>query len=349
MSLPPGWQADIIKSLGGTHTAAGEHLLGAWQQWEGGGTANDASFNPLNTTRGDYRKINSVGVSAFPDWQTGVAETVGTLKNYPALTEALRSGKVDFTNPALQADFNYWLTGKRTPGMTPYVAKIARSYGHDVPVSETRALTSSVPPPPPVVAAPRSAPRADKRITFMDIALGKKSIMDMFFQRHDPAPAPAPTQAKAPPPSSAGAGRPEWTLMPSDKNGWMNMNYSKWVGVPEKRTGPSKPSGAEILNFVGHVGEVAQTKLTPWGNESHSLTTVNGNRSAHADGRAADIPASGDELIRLGHAALIAAGMNPAEARKLKGGLFNVGHYQVIFNTNEGGNHHDHVHVGLRG
>jgi hypothetical protein len=51
----------------------------------------------------------------------------------------------------------------------------------------------------------------------------------------------------------------------------------------------------------------------------------------------------------MGHAALIAAGMPAAQARRIKGGLFNVGGYQVIFNTTEGGNHYNHLHVGLRG
>lgn len=125
-------------------------------------------------------------------------------------------------------------------------------------------------------------------------------------------------------------------------------DWRKWVGVPEKRTGPSASHRPEILQFVGKVGGIAKTRLTPWGNESHSLTTVHGNRSAHADGHAADIPATGAELVRLGQAALIAAGMPPEQARKQKGGLFNVGGHQIIFATNEGGNHHDHVHVGIR-
>jgi hypothetical protein len=347
MSLPPGWQADIIKGLGGEHTAGAEHLLGAWQQWEGGGTANSASFNPLNTTIGKYPKINSVGVSAFPDWQTGVAETVSTLKDYPALSAALRTGQIDFDDPALQADFNYWLTGKRTPGMTPYVAKIARSFGHDVPLSETKARTSSLPPPPPVQAQAATAAPAQKQISLMDIALGKKSIMEMFLQKRPPVPPPASPASPASPDTSAQAAG-AWTAMPRDSK-WTNLDTAKWVGKIEHRTGPSKPHGAEILAFVGQVGARAGKVLTPWGNESHSLTTVNGNRSAHADGNAADIPASGDELIRLGRAALIAAGMPWQEASKQTGGLFNVGSKQIIFNTDEGGNHHDHLHVGLRG
>lgn len=125
--------------------------------------------------------------------------------------------------------------------------------------------------------------------------------------------------------------------------------WGRFVGTPETRQGPSAAHTPEMLKFVGQIGMVANKKLTPWGNESHSLTTVNGNRSAHADGNGADIPAKGAELIRLGRAALVAAGATPAWANKQTGGLFNIGTKQIIFNTNIGGDHTDHVHAGLRG
>jgi hypothetical protein len=80
--------------------------------------------------------------------------------------------------------------------------------------------------------------------------------------------------------------------------------------------------------------------------------TVDGNVSDHWAGNAADIPASGPSLTRLGRQALIAYGMSPAKARTIRGGLFNLqygGHrVQVIFNTNEGGDHFNHLHVGVR-
>jgi hypothetical protein len=64
--------------------------------------------------------------------------------------------------------------------------------------------------------------------------------------------------------------------------------------------------------------------------------------SDHWGGNAADIPASGRNLIRIGRAALIAAGMSPAQARKAKGGIYNVRGGQIIFNTTD---HYDHLHV----
>jgi hypothetical protein len=74
--------------------------------------------------------------------------------------------------------------------------------------------------------------------------------------------------------------------------------------------------------------------------------TVNGRQSQHWTGHAVDIAASGKALTRMGQAALIAAGADPKWARKQKGGLYNIGGRQIIFNTNEGGDHWNHLHLG---
>ncbi len=128
-------------------------------------------------------------------------------------------------------------------------------------------------------------------------------------------------------------------------------DWQKWVIRPPAQQGPSAAHTDEILQFVGRIGRRHGQPLTPWPNESHSLTTVNGKPSAHGPGRAADIPARGAKLKRLGYLALLEAGMSKKEALKAarKGGLYNVGGYQIIFATDIGGDHHDHLHVGLRG
>ena len=79
--------------------------------------------------------------------------------------------------------------------------------------------------------------------------------------------------------------------------------------------------------------------------------TNNSRQSDHWLGNAVDIPASGQTLTRLGHDALIAAGMPWQKAEKAGGGLYQVGKWQIIFNTTlaQGGNHWNHLHVGLRG
>jgi len=78
--------------------------------------------------------------------------------------------------------------------------------------------------------------------------------------------------------------------------------------------------------------------------------TTNGTVSQHWVGEAADIPARGEDLVRLGQAALIAAGANPKWARKQRAGLYNIHGKQIIFGTNDpklGGDHTDHLHIGI--
>lgn len=124
--------------------------------------------------------------------------------------------------------------------------------------------------------------------------------------------------------------------------------WQRWVSVPKPSGSSSAPHRPEILSFVGGLARRTGKPLSVWDNTTHSKMTVNGRVSAHYEGFAADIPATGARLTRLGRNALIMAGMSPREARKVKGGLFNVGGYQIIFNTQQGGNHYDHLHVGIR-
>lgn len=117
-----------------------------------------------------------------------------------------------------------------------------------------------------------------------------------------------------------------------------------------KITGPNpgriKPS---VVKFADKVSAVYGQPLTGSDGTGHSYLTVNGNVSQHSTGNATDIPASGRELVRMGRAALIAAGMPRAQALKQTGGLFNVNGHQIIFNTHEGGDHTDHLHISARG
>ena len=113
----------------------------------------------------------------------------------------------------------------------------------------------------------------------------------------------------------------------------------------------------DILEFAKQVAAV-------WGKELTITTGTNHNQfvageghtqSAHWTGEAVDIavnhnsPGQVDpQLTKLGQDALIAAGMPEAQARKQHGGVFNIGHYQILFNTTVGGNHYNHLHLGVR-
>jgi len=105
-----------------------------------------------------------------------------------------------------------------------------------------------------------------------------------------------------------------------------------------------------VTSFVGQIAGLAGQPLQIGTGTNHSRLTVNGTESDHWTGNAADIPSSGKTLIQLGQDALIAAGMPEAQARQQTGGGYNVGPYQIIFNTDAPGwgNHFDHLHVGIR-
>jgi hypothetical protein len=101
-----------------------------------------------------------------------------------------------------------------------------------------------------------------------------------------------------------------------------------------------------ITKFLKGVSDRYGAPITVGTGSNHSQYSVSGNVSDHWVGKAADVPAAGHDLVKLGRKALIAAGMPKAQARKVNGGLFNVNGYQIIFNTQEGGDHTDHLHVG---
>lgn len=108
----------------------------------------------------------------------------------------------------------------------------------------------------------------------------------------------------------------------------------------------------EVITYANKVSRLYGGSLIAVDGSTHSKLTVNGNVSEHWTGNAVDIFRDargnlmrGDALIRAGRAALIAAGMDRKKALQQTGGLFNVGRHQIIFNTQEGGDHTDHLHI----
>ena len=128
-------------------------------------------------------------------------------------------------------------------------------------------------------------------------------------------------------------------------------DWQQWVKVPKPAGHSSKPAQPGILRFAAGIAQDLGHPISVLDNTTHNRLTVNGRVSAHYAGNAVDIPATGDQLRHLGYIALRRAGVVEARAQRLakKGGLFNIGGYQIIFATNQGGNHFNHLHVGLRG
>ncbi len=111
---------------------------------------------------------------------------------------------------------------------------------------------------------------------------------------------------------------------------------------------PGVSTSEAVLDAVRQISAVFGEPLTITTGTNHSQLTTSGTVSQHWTGDAADIAMTGDRLTRLGQSALIAGGWSEAKAKATTGGLFNLDNgWQVIFNTNEGGDHYTHLHVGV--
>jgi soluble lytic murein transglycosylase-like protein len=122
-----------------------------------------------------------------------------------------------------------------------------------------------------------------------------------------------------------------------------------------------RPLALETLAFLARVAAIYGQPLVVTTGTNHSRYTVDGRVSDHADGHAADLGmtangGSDDSPVgdRIMAACLIAAG-EPAEtaiAGARRGGLYTLEHnrlhVQCIWKTDQGGNHHNHVHVSAR-
>lgn len=104
-----------------------------------------------------------------------------------------------------------------------------------------------------------------------------------------------------------------------------------------------------LTRYYGHPLDVGTGKV------GHSINVAGTNRrSAHADGWANDLPATGAKGDQIAFSAFRAAGVPAAQARQWahQGGLHNIvhhGHYiQIIWKTNIGGDHYNHVHVEVK-
>lgn len=116
-----------------------------------------------------------------------------------------------------------------------------------------------------------------------------------------------------------------------------------------------------VLRYVAAMAGLAGRPIVITTGTNHNQYTVDGNVSDHWDGHAADLGMAanggtddgpvGDTLMT---SCLVLAGVPPDKARSqaVAGGLYTLEHdrlrIQCIWKTNQGGNHHNHVHVGVR-
>jgi len=113
------------------------------------------------------------------------------------------------------------------------------------------------------------------------------------------------------------------------------------------------PTKAVVKEFLAAVSRGAGNITVGTGTQ-HNKMSASGNVSDHWTGNGADVPATGKRGDDIAYAAFRAAGVEPKTARRYasNGGLYNIQHkgkrVQIIWKTNTGGNHYDHVHIGIR-
>jgi hypothetical protein len=124
---------------------------------------------------------------------------------------------------------------------------------------------------------------------------------------------------------------------------------------------PGKPIQPMTLKYVERMAAFIHKPITITTGTNDDRFTVDGSVSDHFTGHAADIGMAanggtddGPVGDRIMEAALVLAGFPAAEAHAgaQRGGLFTTTYENMrircIWKTNDGGNHHNRVHVGVR-
>lgn len=124
---------------------------------------------------------------------------------------------------------------------------------------------------------------------------------------------------------------------------------------------PGQPIQAMTLAYIAQMAATIGKPITVTTGTNHSKMSASGKVSDHFSGHACDIgmfanggtddSPVGDRIMEA--ACLLAGDSKAGAAAKAKGGgLFTFVHnnqrIQCIWKTMEGGNHHNHVHVGVR-
>ena len=235
-----GFFTQLLKQGGFPVTPQNIQRLTEWQKAEGGWTNNRAAFNPLNTTRGKYPSMNSVGVRVYPNMQTGIRQTLDTLNlpYYAPIRSLLKAGNAGNTIFAQAVYASPW--GTKT-GIGPATASVS-SPG----VSVASVSSPGVSVQRPVVVPPE--------------------VLRMIGLRPDEVPKPGmipkslmgalPDGVPRLIPGSGGLAYPTLSGTPSSEAGTrMVQEAYKWLGTPYSwagggLAGPSKGVG-KGANTVG--------------------------------------------------------------------------------------------------
>jgi hypothetical protein len=133
---------------------------------------------------------------------------------------------------------------------------------------------------------------------------------------------------------------------------------SKWAHLASGADRAGVATKPAVVAAVAGIAQMFGEPLTINFGTAHNQYVAGSNpprQSQHWTGDAGDVdfghgtgPDNIDPaLTRLGRAALMFAGMSPAEAAKQSSYAGTYGGLNILFNTMEGGNHYNHLHVGV--
>jgi len=348
--LDPNWTRQFLRNIGAPASPSNLQFLNAWWAAESGG--GGGRNNPFNTTQPGFggTNYNSVGVKNYPTVQAGAAATAKVLgegfPHYTDILRGLRHGNVPAPTLAGFVTASPWGThtfpglgsapstlppAGRVPSSTtgaqrllPGSVTMTRAPGPDLQQWGLQTLNA-------LASGSFNPERAFNRLINLmtNYRPAKITVTDPTLTGGYPTGNPGPTGVRGP------------SIPVQGTTGKVTMASGA------DRSGVS--TSPAVINFASKIAGIVGRPLTIGTGSNHNeYVAGEGNTiSDHWYGEAADIPALGNQLLWLGRAALIAAGMPREEALKQTGGVFNVGGYNILFNTNVGGNHYNHLHVGL--
>lgn len=121
-----------------------------------------------------------------------------------------------------------------------------------------------------------------------------------------------------------------------------------WVVMAPGADRPGEATSQRVKDFVSRTAHIyGQPLVITCGTNHNQYVAGSSRQSQHWTGDAADVGMYGRNLTKLGQSALRAAGMSRAQSLLCRGGVYNVNGYNILFNTTVGGNHYNHLHVGV--
>lgn len=348
MTLQPNWAQQILRSIGAPITPSNLHVFDLWQRAEGGGTANDANFNPFNTTQPmpGAGVINSVGVRSYLSGQQGVRATRDTLLNgnYDEIVNGLRRGAAP-VQIARAIARSPWGTGEgvlrllgQTGGGGLAAPTAPRSAGSATAGGRVPSLPSA--PPTPQIVMPQIGLSTSALTSNLGrIAQGAEptdlladTSNTLLSQLLQPSKLRYSTLSNVQTPSFDLRGHPTTQASRSfDPGGGWGGSY-----------GPA--------TAVAKVGE--RYGLVPTSQKRDTKMSASGLVSDHWVGSknayAYDLGGTVQQMDEAARAITKRLGI-PYSGGALVGSVVRNGlRYQILYRTNVGGNHFNHIHIGVK-